>query len=307
MTNVATAVKARFQKFDPGIPVLVVSILIFCAGSTVAKKAHTPGLTLACMRSIIAGSVWMTIILVRKRHIDWKSVRRALLPGITFGVNIACFFTAVSHIPVAKAEFIGALGPLVVVPAGALIYRERIPWKALIWGIPAISGVAIVALLSAKSKGDANGFGIFMAVASVFTWATYLMLTKKFRPGVDIGVFMACTSVAAALVLLPLSIVRDGFVTAIPASGWPWIVLLALANGVIAHTMILVAQKHLPLGTISTMQTAQPGLAAGAAWLVLGETVRPVQFIGMAMVIVSLICYTLTVQRAAFPWQQRRN
>jgi hypothetical protein len=27
----------------------------------------------------------------------------------------------------------------------------------------------------------------------------------------------------------------------------------------------------------------------------------------MAMVIVSLICYTLTVQRAAFPWQQRRN
>jgi inner membrane transporter RhtA len=307
MSNIATAVKTRVQKFDPGFLVLTVSILIFCAGSTVAKKAHTPGLTLACMRSIIAGTVWMTIILVRKRRIGWKSVKAALLPGITFGANIACFFTAVSHIPVAKAEFIGAMGPLVVVPAGALIYRERIPWKALVWGIPAISGVAIVALLSAKSKGEANGFGIFMAIASVFTWATYLMLTKKFRPGVDIGVFMACTSVAAALVLLPLSIIRDGFVTAIPAKGWPWIVLLAIANGVIAHTMILVAQKHLPLGTISTMQTAQPGLAAGAAWLILGETVRPVQFIGMAMVIVSLICYTMTVQRAAFPWQRRQN
>jgi len=307
MTVTVSSIRTRAKTFDAGLPVLVASILIFCAGSTIAKKAHTPGLTLACMRSMIAGTVWMTIILVRKRRIGWQSIKRALLPGITFGVNIACFFTAVSHIPVAKAEFIGALGPLVVVPAGALIYRERIPWKALVWGIPAISGVAIVALLSAKSKGEANGFGIFMAVASVFTWATYLMLTKKFRPGVDIGVFMACTSVAAALVLLPFSIARDGFVSAIPARGWPWIVLLAIANGVVAHTMILVAQKHLPLGTISTMQTAQPGLAAGAAWLVLGETVRPVQFLGMGLVIASLICYTLTVQRAAFPWQQRRN
>ena len=307
MAVTVSSIRTRAKQFEAGWLVLIASILIFCAGSTIAKKAQTPGLTLACIRSIIAGSVWMVILAFRKRRITWQSIKQAVLPGVTFGVNIACFFTAVKHIPVAKVEFIGALGPLVVVPAGALIYRERIPWRALVWGIPAIGGVAIVALLSAKSTGEAHGFGILMAIASVFTWATYLMLAKKFRPGVDIGVFMACTSVAAALVLLPFSIIRDGFVTSIPARGWPWIVLLALANGVIAHTMILVAQKHLPLGTISTMQTAQPGLAAGAAWLFLSETLRPVQFLGMGLVIASLICYTMTVQRAAFPWQQRRN
>jgi len=307
MLRAIDAVRGRAKRFEAGWLVLITSILIFCAGSTIAKKAQTPGLTLACMRSIIAGSVWFTILAIRKRRITWASIKAAALPGITFGINIACFFTAVRHIPVAKAEFIGALGPLVVVPAGALIYRERIPWRALVWAVPAISGVAIVALLSAKNKGNANGFGILMAVASVFTWATYLMLSKKFRPGVDIGVFMACTSTAAALVLLPFSIIRDGFVTSIPAHGWPWLITLAIANGVIAHTMILVAQKHLALGTISTMQTAQPGLAAGAAWLFIGESVRPVQFIGMAMVIVSLICYTLTVQRNAFPWQAPRR
>jgi probable blue pigment (indigoidine) exporter len=306
MATTASSLKARAKKFDAGWPVLIISVLVLCVGSTVAKEAHTPGLTLACVRSIIAGLAWQVILAFRKRHITWKGFKAAVLPGVTFGVNIACFFTAVHHIPVAKAEFIGAMGPLVVVPAGALIYRERIPWRALVWGIPALSGVAMVALLSARSKGEANGFGIFMAIASVFTWATYLMLSKKFRPGIDIGEFMACASLAAAVVLLPFSIVKDGFITAIPARGWPWLIFLAFSNGVIAHTLILVAQKHLPLGTISTMQTAQPGLAAGAAWLLLGETVRPVQLLGMALVIGSLICYSLTVQRAAFPWQSRR-
>ena len=301
------AMRTRAKRFEAGWPALIISVLILCAGSTVAKEARTPGLTLACVRSLIAGTLWQVIMLFRRRHITWKGFKAALLPGITFGGNIACFFTAVRHVPVAKAEFIGAMGPLVVVPAGALIYRERIPWRALIWGVPAISGVAIVALLSAKSKGEANGFGIVMSVASVFTWATYLMLAKKFRPGVDIAEFMGCASLAAAAVLLPFSIVRDGFVTAVPAGGWPWLIVLAVSNGVVGHTLILVAQKHLALGTISTMQTAQPGLAAGAAWLILGETIRPVQLIGMAMVIGSLICYSLTVQRNAFPWQAPRR
>ena len=59
--------------------------------------------------------------------------------------------------------------------------------------------------------------------------------------------------------------------------------------------------------TISTMQVSQPALAAAAAWLLLGESVRPVQFIGMGVVIGSLVLYSLTVQRAAFPWERSRR
>jgi len=304
MSTTAASIKTRAQKLDAGWPMLIISIFVLCLGSTVSKKAATPGITLACIRSIIAGTAWQLILAFRKRHITWRGIKAAALPGAMFGVNIACFFTAVQHTRVANAEFLGAMGPLVVVPLGALIYKERIPWRALVWGAPAIGGVAIVALLSEKNQGESTVFGIVMAILSVFTWAGYLMLAKKFRPGVDIGEFMACASMGAALILLPFSL-SQGFVNAVPARGWPWLILLAMSNGVIAHTLILVAQKHLPLGTISTMQTAQPALAAGAAWLLLGETVRPIQFVGMAIVIGSLVCYSLTVQRAAFPWQRR--
>lgn len=306
MSRTMTAVRSNASRLDAGWPALITSVCVLSLGSTVAKKAGTPGITLACVRSLMACLAWQIILAFRGKHITWNGLKTAALPGAMFGMNIACFFTAVQHTRVANVEFLGALGPLVIVPASALFYRERIPWRALVWGAPAIGGVALVALMSEKNQGESNVFGVAMAIGSIFTWATYLLLSKKYRPRIDIGEFMACTSLSAGIVVLPWSI-SQGFVTAIPAHGWPWLLLLTLSNGVIAHTLILVAQKHLALGTISTMQVSQPALAAGAAWLLLGESVRPVQFVGMGVVIASLVLYSLTVQRAAFPWQANRR
>lgn len=306
MTNALTAVRGHARRLDAGWPALITSVVVLSLGSTVAKKTGTPGITLACVRSLIACAAWQLILAFRGKHITWAGMKVAALPGAMFGLNIACFFTAVQHTRVANVEFLGALGPLVIVPASALFYRERIPWRALVWAGPAIGGVAIVALLSERNQGESNVFGVVMAIGSIFTWASYLLLSKRFRPRMDIGEFMACTSLSAGIVVLPWSITQ-GFVTAVPAHGWLWLLLLTLSNGVIAHTLILVAQKHLALGTISTMQVSQPALAAAAAWLLLGESVRPVQFIGMGVVIGSLVLYSLTVQRAAFPWERSRR
>lgn len=294
----------RKRHLDSGWPALLTAVMVLSIGSTISKKSGVPGLTMACIRSFLACIAWQVILAVRGRHLTLTTLRWSALPGMAFGLNIACFFTSVQHTHVANVEFLGALGPLVIVPAGAIFYREHLPWRALVFAGPAIGGVALVALTAERTKGHSNAFGLSMAILSVFTWATYLLLSKRFRPKLDIGEFMAGSSLFAGLVTLPGSL-HQGFLNAVPARGWPWLLLLTLTNGVIAHTLILVAQRHLALGTISTMQVAQPALAAGAAWILLHESVRPVQFIGMAIVLGALLCYTLTVQRGMFPWQTR--
>ena len=297
---------SKKQHLDSGWPALITAVFVLSVGSTVSKKSGVPGLTMACIRSFIACIVWQIILAFRGRHLTLRGLMNAALPGMAFGTNIACFFTAAQHTHVANIEFLGALGPLVIVPTGAFFYRERLPWRALVFAGPAIGGVALVALTASRTKGSSNTFGLMMGVLSVFTWATYLLLSKRFRPRMDIGEFMAGSSLFAGLITLPGSL-HQGFLHVVPARGWPWLLLLTLSNGVIAHTLILVAQRSLALGTISTMQVAQPALAAAAAWILLGESIRPVQFIGMAVVLASLLCYTLTVQRQAFPWQASRR
>jgi drug/metabolite transporter (DMT)-like permease len=216
---------------------------------------------------------------------------------VLFGVNITLFFSAAQHTRVANLEFIGSLTPLIVVPAGALLFHERIPWRALVWGIPAIGGVALVAFQADSLPGQSNALGISMALGAIVTWSAYLLLVKSRRSQLDIQEFMAASALWAGVVLLPFSLAK-GFVSEIPAHGWPWLLLLTVMNGVVAHTLLLVAQSSVPVGTIATLQVSQPALAAGAAWMLLGEHVTPGQVVGMAIVLGSLLAYTITVQRS---------
>jgi drug/metabolite transporter (DMT)-like permease len=61
--------------------------------------------------------------------------------------------------------------------------------------------------------------------------------------------------------------------------------------------LLVFAQHHLPVATIGVMQVAQPAIAVGWAWLLLGESVVAVQLPGMALVIVGLVAFTVAAQR----------
>jgi drug/metabolite transporter (DMT)-like permease len=81
--------------------------------------------------------------------------------------------------------------------------------------------------------------------------------------------------------------------------GWVVACVLAILTGIIAHGCVTYAQQHLPIATITVMQTAQPALAVLFAYVLLDESVRWPQLIGMALVIGGITAFTMTVQRAA--------
>ena len=68
----------------------------------------------------------------------------------------------------------------------------------------------------------------------------------------------------------------------------PYVVGLALMTGTGAHGLIVYAQSTVPIGTISLLQVSQPALAVVWAYLVLDQTIRPIQIVGMAMVLAGL-------------------
>jgi drug/metabolite transporter (DMT)-like permease len=92
-------------------------------------------------------------------------------------------------------------------------------------------------------------------------------------------------------------VVAQGRLDGIPARGWPWLLVMTVVNGLLAHALLVGAQQRVPVGTISTMQVAQPALAALWAYLVLDESLRGPQFVGMAVVIASLLLYTRSAQQ----------
>jgi drug/metabolite transporter (DMT)-like permease len=224
----------------------------------------------------------------------------ALAPGLAFGANIALFFTAINKTSIAHAEFIGALTPLLLLPAGAFFFAERPNWTALRWGLISVVGVSLV-LFFGPEQGASSLSGDLLMLGVLSLWATYLLTSKRARTaGVGTLDFMACMMPIGLLTAGPIAaIIAGADVFGLSAKGWLVVVILTLLTGMLSHGCIVFAQQHIPVATIGVMQTAQPALAVFFAFVVLGEEVRPPQVVGMALVMVGLALFTLVSSRSA--------
>lgn len=276
---------------------MVVAILIFATGSTLVRKIHGNGVTIACYRSLIASAIWQLIMAGRGRRLTWATIRRAGPLGALMGVNIACFFVGVTKTSIASAELIGTLSPVLLLPAGALIYKEKIPWRALPWGLGALTGLLLV-LFNGPPRGRSSWAGNLLVMVAVLSWATYLLVSKRLRKTIPVPELMSTITLGAGLVLVPFVAISGTF-NGLPARGLGWFTLLVLLGGVIGQTMVLLAQRTLPIGTISTMQVAQPAIAVLSAYLFLDESLRSIQVAGIAIVMISLVFFARTAQRIA--------
>ena len=112
----------------------------------------------------------------------------ATLPGIAFGINLSCFFSGVARTPIAHAEFINALTPLIVVPLAAFTLKERVPRYVLVGGAVALGGVSLI-LSQAPAAGTSHA-GDLLVVGSMLAWVFYLMKSKPARARLGTPEFM---------------------------------------------------------------------------------------------------------------------
>ena len=88
----------------------------------------------------------------------------------------------------------------------------------------------------------------------------------------------------------------SGNLDELTVSSMPYLVLLAVMTGTAAHGFIVYAQHTVPVGTISIMQVAQPALAVVWAYLILDQSIRSIQVVGMVLVLVGL-AFVVTLSR----------
>jgi drug/metabolite transporter (DMT)-like permease len=269
-------------------------VVAFSLSSTLVKRAETPGVLVAFWRMIVVSIVWNGYLWSTGRRVTLRDVRQALVPGIFFGLNLATFFAGATHNSVANAALIGSLSPFLIVPLGAWIFCEYFNPRALVFALMAFIGVAIV-LFSAPPNGDASLRGNIFGVVAMVLLTGYVVTTRYFRRDMDVAVFMATISPIGAVAVLPLAI-ANGDLLSMSATGWTYTLILSGLTGVAAHGLLVFAQKTIQIGTIAISQVAQPALAVVWSFLLLGETLRSWQMIGIAIVTGGLLAFLVLNQ-----------
>src|SRR3954451_13989566 len=222
-------------------------VVAFSLSSTLVKRAETAGVLVAFWRLATVSLAWNLVLWSTGRRVALRDVRAVWIPGVFFGLNLAVFFAGATHNSVANAALIGSCAPFLIVPVGAWLFREYIDRRALVFALLAFGGVALV-LLSASPGGDAALLGNVFGLLAMLLPVGYVASTRYFRREMDVTTFMATICPIATLAVLPVAVVHGGALS-VSATGWTYVLILAVTSGITAQGLLVYAQKSIQIGT----------------------------------------------------------
>ncbi|WP_438750599.1 EamA family transporter [Pararhizobium sp. O133] len=256
-------------------------------GSTylVTTEFLPPGypLTAAMLRALPAGLILLLIVRQLPFGIWWR--RSFILGALNFSFFWAMLFISAYRLPGGVAATVGAIQPLIVV----LIARSLIgtPVKPLAI-IAALIGMAGVGLLVLTPSAALDPIGVIAGLAGAVSMAFGTVLTRRWAPPVSSLTVTAWQLTAGGLLLLPVALLLEPTLpvpTLANALGMAWLGLIGAAftsvlwfRGIARIGPAIVA----PLGFLS------PLVATLLGWSVLGQSLTPLQIIGVVMVLTSV-------------------
>lgn len=255
-------------------------------GPVFVRKSGFPGLVFAFHRLWFAAIVYTLVSVVRGTPPTWRSLRISAAGGFWFACNIATFFVAVQHTTVANATVIGALQPVALLMLSHRMFGERIRAADLACTVLAIGGVAIV-VFSHHGAGSGDRLGDLSALASMAAYTAYYSASKRARTVLGTLEYQTSLTLVAVVLLGAVTLVSGQHVAAPRASSWMWVALMVALPGT-GHLLTNFAHAHVRLVVLGILTLFSPVGSTFVAWLVLDESLSPVQLVGMGVVVASL-------------------
>ena len=293
MTHATPATRALLA----AAPVLFV--LMWATGFVVARLSapHADPLTFLSIRFPIAGLCFVAIAVALRA--PWPGSRQAFHATVAgaflHGGYLGPVYWAVAHgMPAGVSALIVGLQPLMTAILAAWMVKEKIAlrhWAGLAVGILGVALVVSPKLQSGFSGGITpitTAVNIFGALSISFG----TVYQKRFATSLNLASGGAWQYVGATLaVAIPALLMEelhfDGSFDAWFALGWSVVVL---SLGAITLLMLLIRLGD--VGRVASLIFLVPGVSALMAYVLFGETLTPVQVLGMAVCAGAVIIVT---------------
>jgi drug/metabolite transporter (DMT)-like permease len=249
--------------------------------------------TAVVFRSGTTALVLIAIISLQRVPLRFTARHRWVLPaiGLLIGVQSLCLYSAVARLPVALALLAFNTYPIWTAFWSRAIYRHK-PERALLIAMPVILAGLALALdvfgaasgLGAAGQWARIGAGVGFALAAAGTFGLALVITQHEAADVDGRVRTATTMCMAGLVALVSIVAQGGLHLPDAPAGWAGLATLTFLYGT-AFTIMFTVLPRLGVVGNSAIMNVEPVFALVLAWLVLGQSIAPVQVLGALVVV----------------------
>ena len=222
----------------------------------------------------------------------WRNLRlgRSSLPLVAYGLSLGAmntlFYMALRTVPLGIAIAREFIGPLSV----AMLASRR--WLDGVWIALVVAGLLLLLPLG-RSIHAVDPAGACLALGSGACWALYIVFGR--RVGETLGPSAtALGMIIAAAVFVPIGVARAGpalFDLAVLPSG----VLLALLSSAVPYSLEMIALTRIPARAFGTLMSLEPVVGTLAGLAILGEIPAPIQWAGIAAIVLASLGTTLTL------------
>jgi drug/metabolite transporter (DMT)-like permease len=276
------------QREDIHVLAALTAVTAWGIGPILNKSMTVSSSTIVFYRILIGAPLMTVMAYLNGGRITKELLRKSSVPGLLFGASMIAGFAAFQHTSIANSTLVTTLQPVLVMFVAPKMFGEKLTARKVFYSVTAMSGVLIVVLAAASTSG-AHISGDLLAVANVVIWTAYFVMAKVRRlDGVHSWAFLATVFMWAAVVALPFGLVTSNDLTAMTTKDWVLIVTMALIPGVVGHGMMTWSQSHLDVSLASLLGLLSPVISAILAWLILHQTLTPMQLVGGLVVLVSM-------------------
>jgi drug/metabolite transporter (DMT)-like permease len=233
------------------------------------------------------------ILWQQKVQIRLEPHHKKYLPliGLIIAVQSVCLYSSVARLPVALALLAFNTYPLSTAFWARVLYKHQ-PEKAVLWSMPLILVGLALALdvmgaasgLGASEHWAQIGSGVAFALAASATFGLALVYTQHETVGLDgrVRTFSSMSLVGVLAVAAALS--QGGFHLPNATAGWWGLGMLSFLYGT-AFTILFTVLPRLGVVGNSAIMNVEPVFALTLAWALLDQAIAPIQLVGAALVV----------------------
>ncbi len=264
--------------------------------------ADAPPLMALALRFLISGL--LAVVIARAMGQSWRLTPAQWRATVVFGIcqnalYLGLNFVAMQTVEASLAAIIASTMPLLVALAGWALFAERLKPLTVLGLVAGFGGVALI--MGSRFGGGVDLFGLGLCVIGVVALTVATLAMRGAMSGGNFLMIVGLQMLVGSAVLWPFGLLLESVEVTLSAKLLLAFVYTTLVPGLAATLVWFLLVNRIGAVRAATFHFLNPFLGVAIAAALLGEALRPLDLLGVAVIAGGI----LAVQLAKLPVAER--
>ncbi len=260
-----------------------------------------PAVSIAVLRYAIVVPVLFGILRAKQQPftLERRWIPSLVLMGLLSTTLYQAFFLfGVTYAAASDDSLVIGIGPVLVAIMASFILNERLNWTKGLGFVSALSGIAVISLLSPNTNVPNRILGVTLVFGGATAYALYTVLLRKFvatnraqddRPALSSLSILAWISLFGWIFLIPFSLLESPWTYTWGPISWLGILYLALLSTVVGYFFYVEGVSKIGAGRAAIFGNLVPVFGVLTSALLLRENLSPWHGVSFLLILTGVV------------------